>query len=53
MTAGCFVSLSLSWKQKWDEPLSRMRLQDVPVALGSSGKTIKSKANDRVFVYYR
>ena len=28
-------------------------MQDVPVALGSSGKTIKSKANDRVFVYYR
>jgi hypothetical protein len=28
-------------------------MQDVPVALGSTGKTIKSKANDRVFVYYR
>jgi legumain len=26
--------------------------EDVPVALGSTGKTIKSKANDRVFVYY-
>lgn len=30
-----------------------MQMQDVPVALGSSGKTIKSKANDRVFVYFR
>jgi hypothetical protein len=29
------------------------QMQDVPVALGSSGKTIKSEANDRVFVYYR
>jgi len=28
-------------------------LQDMPTVLGSSGKTIKSKENDRVFVYFR
>lgn len=27
--------------------------QDIPIVLGSTGKTIKSGANDRVFVYYR
>lgn len=33
--------------------LSFLVWQDLPTVLGSSGKTIKSDADDRVFVYYR